>query len=79
MLYCAPMRPLERIPLALLRQRFHLNALNAGGVSTLTDLDRVKLLGKGRVDLTIGSALDLFGGDIAYADVVAWQRAEESE
>jgi phosphoribosylformimino-5-aminoimidazole carboxamide ribotide isomerase len=73
------MRPLERIRLALLSQRLHLNALNAGGVSTLTDLDRVKLLGKGRVDLTIGSALDLFGGDIAYADVVAWQRAEESE
>jgi phosphoribosylformimino-5-aminoimidazole carboxamide ribotide isomerase len=48
-------------------------------VSTLSDLDRVKLLGKGRVDLTIGSALDLFGGDIAYADVVEWQHAESKE
>ena len=55
-----------------------LRVFDAGGVSTLSDLDRVKLLGKGRVDLTIGSALDLFGGDIAYADVVEWQHAEET-
>ena len=30
--------------------------------------------GPGRVDLTIGSALDIFGGDVAYRDVVAWMR-----
>ena len=45
----------------------------AGGVSQLTDLDRVKELGQGRVDLTIGSALDIFGGSIAFSDVLAWQ------
>ena len=49
----------------------------AGGASALADLDRVRAAGHGRVDLTIGSALDIFGGDIAYADVVAWQRANE--
>lgn len=49
----------------------------AGGAKTLGDLDRVKELGKGRVDLTIGSALDIFGGEIPYRDVVAWQRREE--
>ncbi len=42
----------------------------AGGVSTMADLDMVNSLGKGRVDLTIGSALDIFGGTIPYADVV---------
>jgi phosphoribosylformimino-5-aminoimidazole carboxamide ribotide isomerase len=47
----------------------------AGGARTLADLDRVKELGKGRVDLTIGSALDIFGGDVRYRDVVAWHRA----
>jgi hypothetical protein len=36
-------------------------------------------VGKGRVDLTIGSALDIFGGEVAYDDVVAWQRRQESE
>lgn len=51
----------------------------AGGASKLADLDRVKRLGQGRVDLTIGSALDIFGGDIRYQDVVAWQRQEDQE
>jgi phosphoribosylformimino-5-aminoimidazole carboxamide ribotide isomerase len=32
-------------------------------------------LGKGRVDLTIGSALDIFGGSgVRYADAVAFNR-----
>lgn len=45
----------------------------AGGVHQLSDLDRVKLLGRGRVDLTIGSALDIFGGDVPFAAVLEWQ------
>ena len=45
----------------------------AGGVRSLDDMDLVSDLGSGRVDLTIGSALDLFGGDVAYADILAWQ------
>ena len=47
----------------------------AGGASRFSELDRVKELGNNRVDLTIGSALDIFGGKIPYADVVAWHRA----
>jgi phosphoribosylformimino-5-aminoimidazole carboxamide ribotide isomerase len=50
----------------------------AGGARALADLDLVKGLGQGRVDLTIGSALDIFGGDVPYVDVVAWQRREET-
>ena len=50
----------------------------AGGAKALADLDRVKTLGKGRVDLSIGSALDIFGGDVPYRQVVAWQRREEA-
>lgn len=50
----------------------------AGGAKSLADLDRVKQLSEGRVDLTIGSALDIFGGDVAYQDVVAWQRQQEA-
>lgn len=45
----------------------------AGGVHELADLDRVKKLGKGRVDLTIGSALDIFGGTVPFSAVTAWQ------
>src|SRR5690606_4026930 len=51
----------------------------AGGANRLEDLDRVKELGSGRVDLTIGSALDSFGGDVPYRAVVAWQRRQEAE
>lgn len=46
----------------------------AGGVRALSDLDRVKQLGNGRVDVTIGSALDIFGGNVPYRDVVEWQK-----
>jgi phosphoribosylformimino-5-aminoimidazole carboxamide ribotide isomerase len=45
----------------------------AGGVHRLSDLDRVKKLGMGRVDLTIGSALDIFGGTVPFAAVLQWQ------
>lgn len=48
----------------------------AGGVHRLSDLDRVKQLGQGRVDLTIGSALDIFGGIVAFDAVVDWQHQQ---
>ncbi len=46
----------------------------AGGASSLADLDRVEQLSGGRVDLTIGSALDIFGGKVRYEDCVAYNR-----
>ena len=49
----------------------------AGGARTLADLELVKQRGHGRVDLSIGSALDIFGGDLPYQAVVAWQRRQE--
>jgi len=51
----------------------------AGGARSLEDLERVKQRGQGRIDLTIGSALDLFGGDLPYRAVVEWQRRQERE
>jgi len=46
----------------------------AGGARSIADLEEVKRIGCGRVDLTIGSALDIFGGDLPYSEVVRWQR-----
>lgn len=47
----------------------------AGGASHIDDLARVAALSDGRVDLTFGSALDLFGGSgVRYADCVQWNR-----
>jgi phosphoribosylformimino-5-aminoimidazole carboxamide ribotide isomerase len=47
----------------------------AGGARSLEDLKRVDELSKGKVDLTIGSALDIFGGQgITLAECLAWNR-----
>lgn len=42
----------------------------AGGVSSMEDLRLLKELGQQHVDVTIGSALDLFGGSLRFADVL---------
>lgn len=42
----------------------------AGGVRSLQDLERFKKLSGGKLHVTIGSALDIFGGDLPYRDVV---------
>jgi phosphoribosylformimino-5-aminoimidazole carboxamide ribotide isomerase len=47
----------------------------AGGATALSDLEEVTRLGQGKIDLTIGSALDIFGGaGVHYADVVKFNR-----
>jgi len=52
-------------------------ATYAGGARSLADLEEVSSLGKGQVDLTIGSALDIFGGSgIRYEDAVAYNRKQ---
>jgi phosphoribosylformimino-5-aminoimidazole carboxamide ribotide isomerase len=49
----------------------------AGGARSLADLEAVTRLGGGRIDLTIGSALDLFGGrGVRYADAVEFNRRQ---
>lgn len=48
----------------------------AGGVQSFGDLDRVRDVGAGKVDVTIGSALDIFGGSLPYKEAVKWQRNE---
>lgn len=49
----------------------------AGGATTLEDLERVNVAGGGRVDITVGSALDIFGGKLKYSDVVAWHNKNQ--
>jgi phosphoribosylformimino-5-aminoimidazole carboxamide ribotide isomerase len=45
----------------------------AGGAKSLDDLEQVTRLSGNRIDLTIGSALDIFGGTgVRYADCVAF-------
>jgi phosphoribosylformimino-5-aminoimidazole carboxamide ribotide isomerase len=50
-------------------------ATYAGGAKSLADLEHVTRIGGGRIDLTIGSALDIFGGTgVKYEDVVVFNR-----
>lgn len=42
----------------------------AGGISSFSDLDKLNVLGRGCVHATIGSALDLFGGELSYVEVL---------
>ena len=52
----------------------------AGGARSLDDLERVQELSRGRVDLTIGSALDIFGGALVkYADCVEFNRRPQPD
>jgi phosphoribosylformimino-5-aminoimidazole carboxamide ribotide isomerase len=47
----------------------------AGGAKSLDDLERCTEISGGRVDLTIGSALDIFGGKgVRYEEAVAFNR-----
>ena len=44
----------------------------AGGVGSFQDLELLKKEGEGRIDVTIGSALDLFGGSMPLEEVLKY-------
>lgn len=63
---------------ALLGKHSPIPVTYAGGVTVMADLERIKVAGLGHVDVTVGSALDVFGGNLSYKDVVAWHAQQES-
>jgi phosphoribosylformimino-5-aminoimidazole carboxamide ribotide isomerase len=56
--------------IALLAAHSPIPCVYAGGVRSFEDLDRLNEAGQGKIDVTVGSALDLFGGAMPYRDVV---------
>lgn len=49
----------------------------AGGAKSIDDIKRVDELSNGKVDLTYGSALDIFGGSLVkFSDCVAWNKSK---
>ncbi len=68
------MQGIQEELVTLLGEYSPIPATYAGGASRFSDLDLVKELGNSRVDLTIGSALDIFGGTIPYQQVVGWHK-----
>ena len=49
----------------------------AGGVSSFEDLESIRQLGQDHLNVTIGSALDLFGGAMEYDKVIAFCNGKE--
>lgn len=54
----------------LLAKNHQLPVTYAGGVGSFQDLETLRMVGKNRVDVTVGSALDLFGGSMKWEDVL---------
>lgn len=45
----------------------------AGGIGSFSDLDKLKKIGQDKVDFTVGSALDIFGGSMEFEKVCAYR------
>ncbi len=47
----------------------------AGGIRSIADMELINQIGKSRIDATVGSALDIFGGELMkYNEVVEFYR-----
>ena len=57
--------------LNLLAESTPIPCVYAGGISGTEDIDTIEREGGGRIDYTVGSALDIFGGNLRYADLAA--------
>ena len=62
---------IEEALLPVLARGARIPVTYAGGIASQNDVRTIKERGAGRVDFTIGSALDLFGGQMALDDVLA--------
>ena len=63
---------------SLLGQHCELPVTYAGGARSIDDLAQVQSLSEGKVDLTIGSALDIFGGTgVTLEECLHWNRQQQ--
>ncbi|MBR1470971.1 MAG: phosphoribosylformimino-5-aminoimidazole carboxamide ribotide isomerase [Lachnospiraceae bacterium] len=51
----------------------------AGGIHSFADLEELAQLGRGHVNATVGSALDLFGGKMVFQEVLEFCRQTEKK
>ncbi len=67
---------IDRELVKLLGKHASIATTYAGGARSLQDLELVDRLSAGKVDLTIGSALDIFGGNgVTLKECIAWNRS----
>lgn len=55
--------------LALLSTESKVPVTYAGGIGTMQDIEAIRCIGENRVNFTVGSALDLFGGTLKFAEI----------
>jgi phosphoribosylformimino-5-aminoimidazole carboxamide ribotide isomerase len=71
-------RGIDRELVAKLGEGSPIPTTYAGGANSFSDLEEVTRLGQGKVNLTIGSALDIFGGSgVRYEDCVKFNRRQK--
>jgi len=63
---------IEKPLIALLGEWGKIPITYAGGIACFKDLEEIKELGNGKLNVTIGSALDLFGGIMEYRKVLEY-------
>lgn len=56
--------------ISILAQETDIMMTYAGGIGSMEDIDKIRILGEGRVNFTVGSALDLFGGTLKFDKIV---------
>lgn len=61
---------IEKDVVRILAEEQKLPVTYAGGVGSYEDLRQLKEIGRDRIDVTVGSALDLFGGTLEFEKVV---------
>ncbi len=62
----------DRELVSILGQFDEIPVTYAGGVASFEDLSLLRELGNNHVDVTIGSALDIFGGHMNYEEVITY-------
>lgn len=51
----------------------------AGGIRSMEDVETIRKLGKQKIHITVGSALDLYGGSMKFEDLLAAVRETDRE
>lgn len=64
-------RGIERELVQMLGDCVRIPVTYAGGVGSFEDLELLRQCGKNHIDVTVGSALDLFGGSMPYEKVLS--------
>lgn len=63
---------IEKDVAALLSKACEIPVTYAGGISSFEDIELLNTIGSGRIDFTVGSALDIFGGKLKFEEVALY-------